>query len=81
MRTVTLEHGEAVALDGRERGHRFPYDGDAELFEGAKVIIAIGNLTCDGRIVSVSSQWLVVSFDEDLALPLVTVCCASTTRR
>jgi hypothetical protein len=24
-------------LDGRERGYRFPYDGDAELFEGAKV--------------------------------------------
>jgi hypothetical protein len=37
MRTVNLEHGEAVALDGRERGYRFPYDGDAELFEGAKV--------------------------------------------
>lgn len=66
MRTVTLEHGEAVPLDGRERGYRFPYDGDAELFEGAKVTIAIGNRTCDGRIVSVSTQWLVVSFEEDL---------------
>ena len=73
MRTVTLEHGEAVALDGRERGYRFPYDGDAELFEGAKVTIAIGNRTCDGRIVSVSSQWLVVSFDEDLG-PRVGTC-------
>ncbi len=66
MRTVTLENGEAVALDGRERGYRFPYDGDAELFEGAKVTIAIGNRTCDGQSASVSSQWLVVSFDEDL---------------
>ena len=73
MRTVTLEHGEAVALDGRERGYRFPYDGDAELFEGAKVTIAIGNRTCDGRIVSVSSQWLVVSFDEDLG-PRIGTC-------
>ena len=73
MRTVTLEHGEAVALDGRERGYRFPYDGDAELFEGAKVTIAIGNRTCDGRIVSVSSQWLVVSFDEDLG-PIIGTC-------
>ena len=74
MRTVTLEHGEAVALDGRERGYRFPYDGDAELFEGAKVAdIAVGNRTCDGRIVSVSSQWLVVSFDEDLG-PTIGTC-------
>ena len=73
MRTVTLEHGEAVALDGRERGYRFPYDGDAELFEGAKVTIAIGSRTCDGRIVSVSSQWLVVSFDEDLG-PRIGIC-------
>jgi len=73
MRTVTLEHGEAVPLDGRERGYRFPYDGDAELFEGAKVTIAIGNRTCDGRIVSVSTQWLVVSFEDDLG-PTIRTC-------
>ena len=73
MRTVTLEHGKAVVLDGRERGYRFPYDGDAELFEGAKVTIAIGSRTCDGRIVSVSSQWLIVSFDEDLG-PVIGAC-------
>ncbi len=73
MRTVTLEHGEAVALDGRERGYRFPYDGDADLFEGAKVTIAIGNRTCDGRIVSVSGQWLVVSFNGDLG-PRIGTC-------
>ncbi|MGH7188454.1 MAG: hypothetical protein ACREF0_04620, partial [Acetobacteraceae bacterium] len=72
MRTVALEHGEAIPLDGRERGYRFPYDGDAELFEGAKVTIAIGNRTCDGRIVSVSCQWLVVSFDEDLGATIGT---------
>jgi hypothetical protein len=72
MRTVALEHGQAVPLDGRERGYRFPYDGDAELFEGAKVTIAIGNRTCDGRIVSVSNQWLIVSFDEDLGATIAT---------
>ena len=72
MRTVTLEHGEAIPLDGRERGYRFPYDGDAELFEGAKVTIAIGNRTCDGRIVSVSAQWLVVSFEDDLGTTIRT---------
>ncbi|HUC11696.1 MAG TPA: AAA domain-containing protein [Stellaceae bacterium] len=72
MRTVTLEYGKAIPLDGRQRGYRFPYDGDAELFEGAKVTIAIGNRSCDGRIVSVSSQWLVVSFDEDLGATIGT---------
>lgn len=66
MRTVTLGHGELIALDGREHGYRFPYDGDAELFEGAKVTIALGSRTCDGRIVSVFPQELIVSFDEDL---------------
>jgi hypothetical protein len=39
MRTVTFEYGDAVALGGRKRGYRFPYDGDPELFEGAKVTI------------------------------------------
>jgi hypothetical protein len=73
MRTVTLDHGEPLALDGREPSYRFPYDGDADLFEGAKVTIAIGGRTCDGRIVSVSSQWLVVSFDEDLG-PRIGTC-------
>jgi AAA domain len=66
MRIFTLEHGEAIALDGRERGYRFPYDGDAELFEGAKVTIALGNRTCDGKIVSISAPWLIVSCEEDL---------------
>ena len=73
MRAVTLEHGVAVPLDGREPGYRFPYDGDAELFEGAKITIVIGNRKCGGRIVSVSADWLIASFEEDLG-PTIRTC-------
>lgn len=66
MRTVSLDHGESVALDGHEYGYRFYYEGDADLFEGAKVTIVLGNQTSDGRIVSVFPQEIIVSFDENL---------------
>jgi ssDNA-binding Zn-finger/Zn-ribbon topoisomerase 1 len=72
MRAVTLDHGESIALDGREFGYRFTFDGDAELFEGAKVTIALGSRTCDGRIVSVFPQELIVSFDEDIGATIHT---------
>lgn len=65
MRTITLQQGEAIELDGHEKGYRFPYDGDAELFEGAKVSIEMGGKTSDGWIVSVSKQWLIISLAED----------------
>jgi flagellar biosynthesis GTPase FlhF/ribosomal protein L37AE/L43A len=73
VRTVTLQNGERIELDGVERGYRFPYDGDAELFEGAKVTISVGGRTCDGSIVSISSQWLIISLDEDFG-KVITFC-------
>jgi energy-coupling factor transporter ATP-binding protein EcfA2/ribosomal protein L37AE/L43A len=65
VRTVNLQNGEAIELDGLEQVYRFPYDGDAELFEGAKVTISVGSRTCDGSIASISSQWLIISLEED----------------
>ncbi len=73
VRTVNLQNGEAIELDGLERGYRFPYDGDAELFEGAKVTISVGGRTCDGSIVSISSQWLIISLEEDFG-KVITFC-------
>jgi hypothetical protein len=35
MRTVNLDHGELISLDTGKPTYQFPYDGDAELFEGA----------------------------------------------
>jgi len=73
MRTVALVGGEAVALDGRELGYRFAYDGTSDLFEGAKVTIVIGGRNVDGRIVTVSNHALTVSVDEDFG-PTIGAC-------
>ena len=73
MRTFALQGGEAVALDGRELGYRFAYDGDSDLFEGAKVTIVIGGHNVHGRIVTVSNQALTVSVDEDFG-PIIGAC-------
>lgn len=66
MRTVALEGGEAVTLDGHERGYQFRYDGEAELFEGAKITLSVGGRSLGGRIVAVSNQTLTISVDDDL---------------
>lgn len=73
MRTVSLEHGKSIVLDGRDRGYTFNYDGDADLFEGAKVLLSIGNRTVDGRIVSVSSMTLTLTVMDDLG-PSINSC-------
>jgi len=73
MRTITLQQGEAIELDGSEHGYRFPYDGDADLFEGAKVSIVIGTRTSEGRIVSVGTGSLIISLDDDLG-PFISAC-------
>ena len=66
MRTVAIRDGESIVLDGRERGYVFAYDGDKDLFEGAKVLIALGNRSIDGRLVSVSNRSITLSVSEDL---------------
>ena len=65
LRTVALQDGVPIELDNRDRGYRFPYEGDAELFEGARVTISVGNRTCEGTIVSISGQSLIISLADD----------------
>ena len=62
---VIVEDGKRVPLDGREMGYQFPYEGDGELFEGAKVRAVVNGQQSDGRIVSVFNRQIIVSFDVD----------------
>ena len=73
LRTVALQDGVIAELDGRNRGYCFPFEGDAELFEGARVTIHVGSRTCDGTIASISSQWLIISLAEDFG-PAIAAC-------
>ncbi len=73
MRTLALEGGEAVVLDGRERGYRFPFDGDANLFEGAKVGLVVVGCHAEGRVVAISSRTLTVTVTEDFG-PFIAAC-------
>ena len=73
LRTVALQDGVPIELDNRDRGYRFPYEGDAELFEGARVTISVGNRTCEGTIVSISGQSLIISLADDFGAA-ITAC-------
>ena len=72
LRTIALQDGVPIELDNRDRGYRFSYEGDAELFEGARVTISVGNRTCDGEIASISSQSLIISLTDDLGAAIAT---------
>lgn len=52
FKQVVLESGVRVQLDGKENGYQFPYNEDAELFEGAAVIAVVGGTQSEGRIVA-----------------------------
>ena len=73
LRTVALQDGVPLEIDGRNRSYCFPFEGDGELFEGARVTIHVGSRTCDGTIASVSSQWLIISLGEDFG-PTIAAC-------
>jgi ssDNA-binding Zn-finger/Zn-ribbon topoisomerase 1 len=70
---VVVEDGRAVPLDGRQTGYQFPYEGDADLFEGAKVRAVADGTPSDGRIASVFERKIVVSLDADFG-PRIGVC-------
>jgi ssDNA-binding Zn-finger/Zn-ribbon topoisomerase 1 len=65
LRTVALQDGVPIELDSRDRGYLFLYEGDAELFEGARVTISVGSRTCEGTIASISNQSLTISLADD----------------
>lgn len=65
FKQIVLENGMRVQLDGKENGYQFPYNEDAELFEGAAVIIVVGGIQSEGRIVAFWGNQIVISLQED----------------
>jgi len=60
-----LEKGFRVILDGRSTGYKFAFNEDAQIFEGAQVSINCNSNGCNGRIVSISNNELIVETDDD----------------
>jgi len=60
-----LEKGYRVILDGRSTGYKFAFNEDAQIFEGAQVSINCNSSGCNGRIVSISNNELIVETDDD----------------
>lgn len=73
VRQVILENGESVKLDGREVGYQFPFEGDANLFEGASVVAIVGGNHTEGRIVAVLEKRIVISLESDFG-PRISYC-------
>ncbi|HEX2768984.1 MAG TPA: hypothetical protein VHN12_06835, partial [Geobacteraceae bacterium] len=70
---VILEDGIRMQLDGKENGYTFPYLEDAELFEGAAVVVIISGSQSEGRIVSFLGKQIVISLKDDFG-PRISVC-------
>ena len=73
FKQIVLESGVRVKLDGKENGYQFPYNEDAELFEGAAVIAIVGGTQSEGRIVAFLGNQIVISLQDDFG-PRITAC-------
>ncbi|MFH1672749.1 MAG: ATP-binding protein [Pseudomonadota bacterium] len=62
---VTLENGARIKVDGHDVGYQFPYDGDADLFEGAKIQATIGSSHTDGQIAAVFGKKIILGLQDD----------------
>ncbi len=60
-----LEKGYRVILDGKSTGYKFAFNEDTQIFEGAQVSINCDSNGCNGRIVSISNNELIVETDDD----------------
>lgn len=65
FKQVVLENGVLIQMDGKENGYQFPYNEDAELFEGAAVIAVVGGIQSEGRIVAFLGSQIVISLQDD----------------
>jgi DNA polymerase III delta prime subunit len=72
-RQISLENGQRVKLDGKENGYQFPYEEDAELFEGAAVVANIGGRQSEGHIVAIVGRQILISLSDDFG-PQIQFC-------
>jgi AAA domain/Topoisomerase DNA binding C4 zinc finger/PLD-like domain len=73
FKQIVLEDGLQVQLDGKENGYQFPYNDDAELFEGAAVIAVVGDTQSEGRIVASPENQIVIALQGDFG-PRIAAC-------
>jgi hypothetical protein len=73
FKQVVLENGVRIQLDGKENGYQFPFNEEAELFEGAAVIAVVGGVQSEGRIVAFLGKQIVISLQDDFG-PQIAVC-------
>lgn len=65
FKQIVLENGVRIKLDGKENGYQFPYNEDAELFEGAAVVVVVGGTQSEGHIVAFLGNQIVISLQND----------------
>ena len=70
---INLENGKSLDLKGTEPGYQFPYDEGADLFEGSKITIFIGNRRSPGQVVSITGGVLIISIQDDYG-PTIHAC-------
>lgn len=76
FKTIQLENGNAVPVEGPQWAYQFEQDDTTDLFEGASVVASIGSQKCSGSIVAVMQGSLIVGLDRDFG-DQITVCVLS----
>ncbi|MBT6638574.1 MAG: AAA family ATPase [Candidatus Marinimicrobia bacterium] len=70
---IHFQNGKLINVEGTEPGYQFPYDGEADIFEGSNVTAFIGSNRTFGHIVSISGGMLIVSLKDNYG-PIIHAC-------
>ena len=62
---VALENGQKIKVDGHDFGYQFPFDGEVDLFEGAKVEAFIGSSRTEGQIAAIFGKKIILGLQDD----------------
>lgn len=62
---VALDDGKKIKVDGHDVGYQFPFDGEVELFEGARVEAFVGDTRSEGQIAAVFGKKLILGLQDD----------------
>ncbi len=62
---ITLENGVRTTFHVSSINYQFPYEGDVDLFEGARIKMFLGSSQTDGQIESVHGNKIIISVQSD----------------
>ncbi len=73
VKHVAVTEGHAIPLDGSITAYQFTYEGDGDLFEGAKITAIVNGQKAEGQISAVMEKKIVINIDHYFG-PYIELC-------